>query len=332
VIEAEAWRLTAFGEPHRVVRRERLVLGPPPDGQVLVRVLTAGAGYPDAMMAAGAFPLLSRPLSGLGEEVAGEVVAVAPRSRFEVGDRIMGVTAFLSGWGGYAEFTYVVEQSAARVPERFTDEEAGGFPIAFRTACAALVDRAGLREGETVMVLGAAGSSGAAAVELAKALGAEVIAVAGSDEKLQFARQAGADHVVSHRTDDLAARVDEITAGRGVDLVYDVVGGPTAATATRTLARHGRMVVVGWASGTPVELNTVDMLLRNWSAVGVLASGHTARQDVAIWDRLLELADRGLLDTPVGTVWPFADVSAMIAQQGAPGPGKSVVRVGERSR
>ena len=204
------------------------------------------------MMAAGAFPLLGEPPFGLGEEVCGEVLAVGPGSGFFVGDRIMGITAFLDGWGGYAEYAYVLEQSAARVPERFTDEQAGGFPIGFRTAYAGLVERTSLRTGEHLVVLGGAGSSGVAAILLGKALGATVTAVAGSPEKVAFCRSIGADHAVSRHSADLAKELTEATGGHGVDLIYDVVGGETAATAVKALARNGRIAIVGFASGVPV--------------------------------------------------------------------------------
>ncbi|MEV0717498.1 zinc-binding dehydrogenase [Asanoa sp. NPDC050611] len=319
--------MTAFGDPREGVRRERLAYAAPPAGEVLVKVRTAGAGYPDAMMAAGAFPLLGAPPFGLGEEVCGDVVAVGPGSRFAVGDRILGITAFLRGWGGYAEYAYVRDGSAIRVPSPLTDEQAGGFPIAYRTAYAGLVERAGLTAGEQVVVLGGAGSSGVAAIQLAKALGATVTAVAGSPEKLEFARSVGADQAVSYRGTDLEKEIREATGGHGADLIFDVVGGETAGIAVKTLARHGRIAIVGFASGVPVTLDPVDMLLRNYTAVGVLADAHTPAGEEAAWGRLAALAEEGKLATPVGTVWSFDDVPAMIAQQTTPPPGKSVVRV-----
>ncbi|GIF73737.1 quinone oxidoreductase family protein [Asanoa siamensis] len=326
VTEGLAWRLTAFGDPRTGVRQEKLRYADPMAGEVLVRARTAGAGYPDAMMAAGAFPLLGEPPFGLGEEVCGDVVAVGPGSRFTVGDRILGITAFLRGWGGYAEYAYVREGSAIPVPAPLTDEEAGGFPIAYRTAYAGLVERGGLTAGEQLVVLGGAGSSGVAAIQLGKALGATVTAVAGSPEKVAFCRSIGADHAVSHRDQDLAKELRGATGG-GADLVFDVVGGETAGTAVRALARHGRIAIVGFASGAPVALDPVDMLLRNYTAVGVLADAHSPAGEEAAWGRLAELAEQGLLRTPVGKVWSFDQVPDMIAEQTTPPPGKIVVKI-----
>ncbi|MCD0484081.1 NADPH:quinone oxidoreductase family protein [Streptacidiphilus sp. ASG 303] len=327
MFSGRAWRLVAFGDPEEGIELQETVWAEPPPGQLLIRVRTAGAGFPDVLMAAGRFPLLGAPPFGLGEEAAGEVVAVPPGSRFAVGDRVAGITAFLEGWGGYAEYAYLREHSTVRIPSGMTDEQAGGFPIGFRTAYAALVERAPVEPGQTLLVLGAAGSTGAAALQLGRALGATTIAVAGGPEKLAFCARHGADHVVDHRAGDMTARIDAITRGRGVDLVYDPVGGSTAATALRSIAPRGRIAVVGLASGSPVPLDPMDMLLRNYTAVGVLASPGEPAAEAAVWDRLADLAGRGEIATPVGAVHGFGDVPRMIAAQAAPGPGKSVVRV-----
>jgi NADPH2:quinone reductase len=323
-----AWRVVKFGEPKDAAELQEMTWDEPAPGRVLIRVRTAGAGFPDLMMTAGHFPLLGAPPFGLGEEAAGEVVAVAPGSRFSVGDQITGITGFLEGWGGYAEYAYVREHSAIRIPEGMTDEQAGGFPIGFRTAFAGLVERAPVQAGQTLLILGAAGSSGATALQLGKALGATVIAVAGSQEKLEFCARFGADHVLNYRTDDLTSRIAEITNGRGVDVIYDPVGGETAATAVKSLVRNGRIAVVGLASGAPVALDSLDMMLRNYSAVGVLAIPNDDPDvEAAVWSRLAGLAEQGAITTPVGRVYGFDEVPRMIAEQSAPGAGKSVVRV-----
>jgi NADPH2:quinone reductase len=326
-----AWRLVKFGEPKEAIEFQEMTWDAPPAGQVLIRVRTAGAGFPDVLMAAGQFPLLGDPPFGLGEEAAGEVVAVPPGSRFAIGDQVAGITAFLEGRGGYAEYAYLLEGSAFRIPAGMTDEQAGGFPIGFRTAYAGLVERARLAAGETLLILGAAGSSGATALQLGKALGAKVIAVAGSPEKLEFCARYGADHVVNYREGDMTARLAEITGGAGVDVIYDPVGGDTAATALKSIARGGRIAMIGLASGAPVPLDPLDMLLRNYSAVGVLAVPNDDRAAEAdVWTVLTDLVDQGEISTPVGAVFPFEEVPRMIAGLTAPAAGKSVVRVAPR--
>jgi NADPH:quinone reductase len=154
-----------------------------------------------------------------------------------------------------------------------------------------------------------------------------VLAIAGSAEKLALCTRFGADHGINYKTADLTREIAELTDGHGVDLIYDTVGGDLAATAVASLARNGRIAIVGLASGATVELNSIDMLLRNYSAVGVLASGYTPDEDAAAWDALADLAERKAITTPVGTVYSFADVPSMIRGQASPPPGKSVVRV-----
>jgi NADPH2:quinone reductase len=327
VFEGRAWRVVSFGDPLVGVQLQEVSWPDPPQGQVLVRVRAAGAGFPDAMMVSGHFPGLDKPPFGLGEEVAGEVVAVAPGSGFAVGERVMGITAFQEGWGGYADYAYVSEQSTVHIPPAMTDEQAGGFMIGYRTAHAGLVERAPVKAGQVLLVLGAAGSSGVTAIQLGKALGAEVIAVAGSEEKLGFCARFGADHAIDYRNSDLTEEIGKITGGRGVDLIYDPVGGDTAAQAVRSLARNGRIAVVGLASGATVKIDTLDLLVRSYSAVGVFAGGFTPEEDAAAWGRLLDLAEREVITTPVGKVYSFDEVPAMIRQQATPPPGKSVVRI-----
>ena len=328
MINGRAWRVMRFGEPKGAIEAVEQTWAEPDPGQVLIRVRTAGAGYPDAMMTAGAFPLLGDPPFGLGEEAAGEVIAVPAGSRFAIGDQVTGITAFLQGWGGYGEYAYLLEHSMIRIPAGMTDEQAGGFPIGFRTAYAGLVERAALAAGETVLVLGAAGSSGSTAVQLAKALDAHVIAVVGNRDKAEFIARRGADHVINHGREDVTARIAEITDGRGVDLIYDPVGGALATTAMDSLGRNGRMAMMGLASGTPATIEPIALMLRNHSAVGVLAVPlDDSDAEDAVWDRLAQLAAGGTITTPVGPVYDFADVPLMVAEQAKVAPGKVIVRV-----
>jgi len=323
-----AWRVTRFGDPAAGVQRQEAQWPEPPSGQVLIRVRAAGAGYPDLMMASGTYPLLGEPPIGLGEEAAGEVVAVPAGSRFSVGDQVTGITAFLEGWGGYADYAYLNEGSTILIPAGMTDEEAGGFPIGFRTAYAGLVERAPVAAGQALLVLGAAGSAGAAAVQLGKALGATVISLVGGQDKAEFTLRHGADHVVNYRADDVTARLAGLTGGRGVDVIFDPVGGDAAAVALKSLARGGRIALIGLASGAMAPLSPIDLLLRNHTAVGVLATPQEdAGKEASVWEHLAELATRRAVTTPVGAVRDFGDVPAMIAGQATAVPGKTVVRV-----
>lgn len=327
MFSGRAWCLTGFGEPADVIRLRDTVLAEPDPGRILIRVAAAGAGYPDSMMTAGRFPLLGAPPFGLGTEAAGSVVAVPAGSRFAVGDRVTGITAFLEGWGGYAEYTFLLESSTVLIPEAMSEQDAAGFPVAFRTAYAGLVERTRVQPGETLAVLGAAGSAGGGAVQLGKALGARVIAVAGGRQKVEFCRRHGAHEAIDHRSEDVAARLTELTGGRGVDVLYDPVGGETAGKALTALARGGRIVLIGFASGALVDMNARYLLYGNHSAIGVLAGPGRPEKEAPAWRHLARLAAEGLIRTPLGPIHDFADVPLVVARQAAPPPGKCVVRV-----
>jgi NADPH:quinone reductase len=323
-----AWRVVRFGEPLDAVDLQDLTWKEPEPGHVLIRVRAAGAGYPDLWMASGGYPLSVEPPFGLGEEAAGEVVAVPPGSRFSVGDQVTGVADIFQGWGGFADYAYLLEVQTIKIPAGLTDAQAAGFPVGFRTAHAGLVERASLAAGQTLLVLGAAGSTGSAAVQLGKALGARVIAVVGSREKEEFCARNGADHVLNHRTDDLTAQIAGLTEGRGVDLIFDTVGGDTAALVLKSLARGGSILMVGIASGSVAPLNPMELIMSNHSAVGVLSiAQEDPATEAAIWDYLAGLLERRAITPSVGSVHDFADVPQMIAKQANPAPGKAVVRI-----
>jgi NADPH2:quinone reductase len=259
--------------------------------------------------------------------VCGTVVAAPAGSRFSVGDRVLGPTHFYAGSGGFATHTYVTEAHASVAPAGLSDEAAAGFYIGFRTAYTALVARADVRPGEHVLVLGGSGSTGATAISLAKALGARVVAVASSPEKRAFCLEAGADVAVDRDADAIRGAVDAHTAGRGFDVVIDPVGGPIADVALTTVARYGRFAVIGFASGSWVTVDPVDMVMRNYSVVGVFAAGFTAEENADHIGALHRLAEAGDIVTPIGRVAEMSDVPSVIESvtTTAP-PGKLVVR------
>ncbi|WP_433559999.1 zinc-binding dehydrogenase [Pseudonocardia xinjiangensis] len=326
MVHGRSWRARSFGEPKDVLRVEEIEWAEPSAGLVLVKVRACGVGLPDLLITTGNYPPLPDPPAVPGQEVMGEVVGVPAGSAFAVGDRVMGATAFLDGWGGYSDYAYVREAKTQRVPPALTDEEAAGFVIGFRTAYAGLADRIRIAPGEVLLVLGAAGNTGAAAVQLGKALGATVIATASSAEKLAFCSRIGADHVVDHRTADVARAVLEITGGHGADVVFDPVGGTLGTRATAAVARLGRIALIGYASGSWPTLDPLDMVLRSYAAVGVFAGG-TDEEDRTAYGRLAELAGRGLIRTPVTTVVSFDDVPDIIGAVPTASPGKAVVRI-----
>ena len=322
-----AWQVDRAGRPADVLSLgERDVPAPGP-GRLRLRVLAAAVGMPDAMMCSQSYAFAPPTPFVPGQEVCGIVDAVGEGVSIPIGTRIMGVTDFFDGHGGLAEHCLMGEGTAFEVPPSMSDEIAASFRIGYSTAWIGLVRRASTQPGEHVLVLGAAGGSGAAAIEVARALGASVIAVVSGAEKAAFARRCGADHVLDRTEGPLAPRVRDLTGGRGVDVVYDPVGGALAADAMRSLASGGRFLAVGFASGSWATVDTAAMVRANWSFVGVYA-GAIGRSDNEVDQaRLLDAVASGSIRPEVREV-AFAD-AARVVQEIADGAaiGKTVVRV-----
>jgi NADPH2:quinone reductase len=290
-----AWQVQGAGEPVDVLHLVEVERPEPGPGQVRIRVTAAGIGLPDVFMCRGTYPLTPALPFTPGQEATGVVTAVGDGVALAVGDKVMCVTAFFIGSGSFAEECLVFADSAFPVPAGLTDAEAAGFWIPHMTGWVGLVERGGIAEGDWLAVLGAAGGSGIAAVQLGKALGAHVVAVVSDEEKAAFCRSLGADATINHRDGPVAPALRELTGGRGVDLVYDPVGGSLAVDAATALARYGRLLLVGFASGSWPTIAAHDLVIANTSLVGVFAGGFDRRELDAMHAGLSGLiADGGL--------------------------------------
>jgi NADPH2:quinone reductase len=325
----QAWQVSRHGEPEAVLVAAEIDEPAPGPGEIRVRVEAAAVGLPDALMCRGTYAF-EPPLPFVpGQEVCGVVDSVGEGVELTVGERVMGVTCFYDGRGGLAESTVLAAANAFRVPEAMPRVEAAAFRIGFSTAWTALVRRGVLAEGETLLVLGGAGGSGQAAVQLGHALGARVIAVASGPDKGDACVRLGADMVVDRRAEPVVDKVIEATDGRGVDLVFDPVGGAFASSVLPALARGGRFLAVGFASGDWARLDTSTLAVRNQSLVGVLASGESRAQEESDHEALLALATAGRLRGLVTSV-PFSEVAVAVeAVAAGTAIGKLVVEVGE---
>lgn len=255
----------AFGPPESLVIEDRS--DPVPgDGEVCIDVRAAGLNFPDLLVVSGNYQVKTPPPFIPGGEAAGIVSAVGPGvSRFQPGDRVIA----MPGLGAFAEKCTVHETLCYPLPEALDFAQGAGFTVAYATSYHALRQSAQLRSGETVLVLGAAGGVGTSAVEIASAMGARVIAAASSEEKLAFAREVGADECIDYSEGGLRDAVRALTDGRGVDVVYDPVGGDLAQEALRSLAWHGRYLVIGFASGQIPSFPANIALLKEASVIGV---------------------------------------------------------------
>jgi len=295
-----------YGSPDDLVLDELPdpVAGP---GQLLIDIQAAGINFPDVLFITGEYQVKNELPFVPGREAAGIVAAVGDGvTRYAPGDRVIAVTAD----GAFAEKCVVDEAMAVHVPASLDFGQAGGFTITYSTSYHALRQSANLQPGETLLVLGAAGGVGVAAVEIGKAIGATVIAAASSEEKLEFAKSAGADHLVDYEKNPLREALRDIVGKRGVDVVYDPVGGALAMQALRALAWHGRYLVVGFASGEIPSFPGNLALLKEASITGVWWGTWSARHpelQSANMRELSALADAGKLVPRVTGSYPLDD-------------------------
>ncbi|WP_093841398.1 NADPH:quinone oxidoreductase family protein [Streptomyces aidingensis] len=264
----QAWRVHENGEPTTVMRLQETPRPEPGPGELLVRVRAAAVNFPDALLARGLYqvrpPLPFTP----GVELCGTVEAAGPGTEGRPpGSRIIGQPVLPSG--AFAEYALVAADNAHPAPEELDDAEAAALYIGYQTGWFGLHRRARLAAGETLLVHAAAGGVGSAAVQLGKAAGARVIGVVGGPEKAATARGLGCDEVIDRRTDDVAAAVKEATGGRGADVIYDPVGGQAYAQSAKCVAFEGRIIVVGFASGTIPTPGLNHALVKNYSILGL---------------------------------------------------------------
>jgi NADPH:quinone reductase len=301
----------------------------PGPADVLVEVESVGISFPDLLLSKGEYQLKPEPPFTLGVDVAGTVVTVgaaAGRPDLAPGDRVAGVVPH----GGAAERCLLPASAVFALPDALSYDEGAALPMNYLTALFALEERGDLRTGETVLVHGAAGGVGTAALQVARGLGARTIAVVSTEAKAVFAREAGADETVL--LEGFKDAVKELTGGRGVDVVLDVVGGDVFTDSLRCLAEQGRLLVVGFAAGQGIpEVRVNRLLLANidvrgvgWGAYAMVRPDYMREQ----WSRLLPMIESGSVRPPVGTTYRLEDFGRALADMEARRTlGKSVVHV-----
>ena len=318
----------AFGEPEDLVVED--VPAPPLSaGGARVAVHAAGVNFGDTLMIAGKYqekpPFPFTP----GFEIAGEIIEVAPGvTHLKPGDRVMGTI----DKGGYADETVLPADNLTRIPDRMDFATAAGFPVAYGTSHGALAWRARLRSGEVLLVHGAAGGVGLTAVEIGKAMGAEVIATAGGPDKLAIAKAHGADHLIDYSHEDIRERVRALTQGRGADVVYDPVGGDAFDASLRCIAWEGRIIVIGFAGGRVPQIPANLVLVKNCDIIGFYW-GSYRKHDLAVvrasYETLFGWFNQGKLKPLVSERFDLAQVAqAMQALRSRRSTGKVVLTTG----
>ncbi len=297
---------TAFGPPERLLLQET---DPPKPikGQVLIDVRACGVNFPDTLIIEGKYQFKPPLPFAPGGEVAGVVVETGEGvTHLKPGDRVFSLT----GWGGFAEKTLGDAAKTLPMPDGMDFVTAASVMYTYGTSYHALKQRAAIQPGETLLVLGAAGGVGLAAVQLGKLMGARVIAAASSEAKLAVCRELGADETINYETEDLRERIKTLTNGRGVDVCYDPVGDRFTEPALRSMAWRGRYLVVGFAAGEIPKIPANLVLLKGCSLVGVFWGQFAAlepRESMGNFREILGFIQAGTLTQHIHGTYPLAD-------------------------
>jgi len=316
----KAWQVHRHGEPEQAMRLVELPDPVPGPGQVLVRVLGVALNFPDVLLCRGTYQERPPLPFTAGVELCGEVLATGPATTAPAatGQRVIGTLALPAG--ALAELAVLPVELAFPAPSTLDDAQAAAFHIGYQTAWFALHRRARLAPGETLLVHAGAGGGGSAAIQLGRAAGARVVAVVGGPGKVAVARDLGADLVVDRQGGDFVAAVQEFTGGRGADVVFDPVGGDAFAGSTRCVAFEGRIVLVGFASGTVPAPALNHPLIKNYSLVGLHWGRYRQREPGAVRQAhaaLTDLAGAGLAVPLVSARLPLAAAAAGLTELAA---------------
>tara|TARA_B100000524_G_scaffold118860_2_gene58329 strand:+ start:1042 stop:2010 length:969 start_codon:yes stop_codon:yes gene_type:complete len=280
------------------------------DQSVIINVKSVGVNFPDGLLVQGKYQLKPETPFIPGMEVAGEIVKIGPSVlNLKTGDRV----AALSQLSGYAEQAVVQEKSVFKIPSKMSFDDSCALLCAYGTSHYALKQRANLKKNELLVVLGASGSTGIAAIQIGKIMGAKVIAVSSNSEKQKIAKDNGADISIGY--DNLKEELKSISNGKGVDVIFDPVGGDIFDTVARTMARSGRLLVIGFASGTIPKLAVNLALVKEFSVVGVFWGAFTRGEPVEYKQNMIELFNwykEGLLKPLIQDSYPLSEAAVVL--------------------
>ena len=280
------------------------------DESVIINVKSVGVNFPDGLLVQGKYQLKPDTPFIPGMEVAGEIIKIGPNvSSLKIGDRV----AALSQLSGYAEQAVVQEKSVFKIPSKMSFDDSCALLCAYGTSHYALKQRANLKKNELLVVLGASGSTGIAAIQIGKIMGAKVIAVSSNSEKQKIAKDNGADISIGY--DNLKEELKSISNGKGIDVIFDPVGGDIFDTVARTMARSGRLLVIGFASGTIPKLAVNLALVKEFSVVGVFWGAFTRSEPIEYKQNMIELFNwykEGLLKPLIQDSYPLSEAAVVL--------------------
>lgn len=312
-----AWQVTETGEPSEVLHYTTVEIPVPRDDQVLIKIEAVGLNFPDGLQIRGGYQVKAALPFIPGSEIAGTIASVgAGVDGWAEGDRVVWM-----GTGGLAEFVVAPAASLFPMPDNMSFQQGSCLPYNYGTGVFGIENRANLAAGETMLVTAAAGGVGSAAVQLGKALGGNVIGLAGGPEKVATVYELGADAAFDYKEVDIVESVRAATDGRGVDVCYEAVSGDIFDQVRRCMAWDGRLLIIGFTSGRIADAPTNHILLKNYAVLGVHWGAYLARTPEAPrenWDRIAELFATGKIDPLISSVRPLSE-----AKQG-------LIDIGER--
>jgi NADPH2:quinone reductase len=322
----QAWTVHNFGRYQEQLVLEERDLPQVTGSDALIKVKASGINYFDLLAIAGKYQVKA-PLPFVpGGEAAGEVVEAGDTCDLKVGERVMTSHA-----GAFAEFMIVPQNATFRIPQNMSYEDAAAFQLIYQTSYFALVHRAALKQAEYLVVHGGAGGVGTAAIQIGKALGARVIATAGTSEKLEICRQCGAEYLINYRSENFVEKVNDITEGKGADVIYDPVGGDVFDQSTRCIAWEGRILVIGFSSGRIPEIRTNKVLLKNMSVIGLWWGNYRLHNPQLIEEtqqRLYQMYNEGAVKPVIHSSVEFKDLpQALELIENRKSYGKVVIKV-----
>ena len=297
-----------FGPPDNLKLMEVKNLIPKSD-EVNIAIKACGVNFPDTLIIENKYQFKPPLPFSPGGEISGEIIEVGKNvKKYKVGDKVMAMTLF----GGFAENILVNQNSLIKKPNKMSEVIAAGFTMTYGTSMYALKQRAKLKQNETVLILGAGGGVGLAAVEIAKAMGAKVIAAASNEKKLEIIKKAGADFLINYSKDDIRIKLKEFTGEGGVDVVFDPIGGEIFEKALRSTAWNGRVLIVGFASGLIPKIPANLPLLKNCSVIGVFWGAFRQKEknlDNKNFVKLFQWFKEGKLNPHIHKVLPLKDAA-----------------------
>jgi len=303
----------SYGPPEHLVVKDTPSLAPG-KGEVIIEVKASGLNFPDTLIIEGKYQFQPEMPFSPGGEVAGVIKLVGEGvTHLKAGDRVMAGT----GWGGFAEEVRGKASNVFPLPDSISFDQAASTMMTFGTSYHGLVNRAELKKGESLLVLGAAGGVGTAAIQIGKVLGARVIAAASTDEKLEYCKSIGADEIINYSHEDLKERAKALTNGKGVDVIYDPIGDRYTEPALRAIAWKGRYLVVGFAAGEIPKIPLNLPLLKGCSIVGVFWGGFFRNEPQVNADNfktIVKWLEEGKVLAQIHKKYPLEDVALAMAE------------------